>query len=331
MHRGKAFAGICITLAVFGMASVVRAGNKSQGLGFAGVDTLQPGDRFVYRVLVPTPMWEVSPGRPPGPRVDPIRPEDVDTRFLRAEVMHTARDGEAVHVRMRIVEVTGEGAVAPHWDLERRGTAGERGDYYALNLTTGPGLGTVDFAYPFARDAGLFSSTVGLRHPFLGYPPFTQVPSGSAPEATLLRSGTGMKFAAVRTEQDRAELTIQYYRRVQWSDQDSYEDVLYLDQRTGELLEDSPRPPRPPLTAERDPHPRLGKPPEYWEGLRDEHKERRPEDVIAVRPVDSEEQVWEAGMPLPSEVFRKTSSGHLRMKLTLIERPERYGPIESEE
>jgi len=58
---------------------------------------------------------------------------------------------------------------------------------------------------------------------------------------------------------------------------------------------------------------------------------RPPEDVIAVVPADIEEETWEEGMPLPSKVVRYERSGYMRMELTLIERPERYGPIESEE
>jgi len=111
--------------------------------------------------------------------------------------------------------------------------------------------------------------------------------------------------------------------------------VLYFDERTGELLEESPRPERPSLAESGAPDPRnraAGEvaDPERWEpiAMASYTAKRPPEDVIAVVPAATEEQTWEEGMPLPSKVVRYDRSGYMRMELTLIEGPE---PIEAEE
>ncbi|MFO7956923.1 MAG: hypothetical protein R6X33_07460 [Candidatus Brocadiia bacterium] len=324
---------------ILGAGQAVAVDDPS-GFGFASVGTLQEGDRFVYQVRVPRDGVLGRHGAAAGyPRRVARGPEDFERRFLLVRATERRTDDGAEQVRFRIVEVNEDGtAEEPIWRLQPVDGDGYFGRYYALRLTRKGPVTAGSSVQREAYRASLSASVAGMQHPFLGYPPFTQSPAEGTQEAILFRDGELMRCAVRPAEDGEVRVDVQYYRRVQWSDRESSPELLYLDERTGELLEESPRPMRPSLVEEKGdeleepnyaPGERGEKQRERW--LEVVSKKRPPEDVLPVRPVDTEVQTWEEGMPLPSEVFRKAGSGHLRMKLTLIERPERYGPLETKE
>lgn len=324
----------CICLGVSLALASTRV-DEQRHFAFGRVQTLQLGDRFTYRVRIPRAGFRGGPSAPAA-RAEPVPQEAADYtshRFL-AEVAEVAEDSGAVHAVVRITESPDEGGDR---ELMRTRNPGDEVPHFSLALTrqdtvTQP---RPDGTWPWGADVTY--SSRGIEHPLAGYPPFGAVETDGVQTAALTRGSNVIVWKASSTE-GGARVEAQYYRTVQWNRRSHYGKVLYFDERTGQVLEESPRPERPSLAESGAPDPR-DRPAgdvadrQRWEpiAVASYTAKRPPEDVIAVVPAATEEQTWEAGMPLPSKLVRYDRSGYMRMELTLIERPERYGPIESEE